>query len=149
MSLLLDPIIINTETEIPERKEGLDYFIDYLSMLEGWKTKAKNLHWSAPKKNIHEYLDGFHKLLSDFQDSLAEGVQGILGHIAPNKIKPIECDALDALMLLHEVKNKTLEFYQNLPTEVDFVGVKSECETFIHGIWTYKYLFELADIIRI
>ena len=28
-------------------------FIDFLNQIEGWKTKCKNLHWAAPKKNIH------------------------------------------------------------------------------------------------
>ena len=31
-------------------------FISFLNQLEGWKTKCKNLHWAAPKKNIHVYL---------------------------------------------------------------------------------------------
>ena len=30
-------------------------FIDFLNQIEGWKTKCKNLHWAAPKKNIHVY----------------------------------------------------------------------------------------------
>ena len=28
------------------------FFISFLNQLEGWKTKCKNLHWAAPKKNI-------------------------------------------------------------------------------------------------
>lgn len=52
-------------------------FIDFLNQIEGWKTKCKNLHWAAPKKNIHVYLDEFLEILSDYQDSLAEGYMGI------------------------------------------------------------------------
>ena len=58
-------------------------FIDFLNQIEGWKTKCKNLHWAAPKKNIHVYLDEFLEILSDYQDSLAEGYMGILGTILP------------------------------------------------------------------
>ena len=36
---------------------GSQFFINFLNQLEGWKTKCKNLHWAAPKKNIHVYLD--------------------------------------------------------------------------------------------
>ena len=50
-----------------------EFFISFLNRLEGWKTKCKNLHWAAPKKNIHVYLDEFLSILSDYQDSLAEG----------------------------------------------------------------------------
>lgn len=34
---------------------GSQFFINFLNQLEGWKTKCKNLHWAAPKKNIHVY----------------------------------------------------------------------------------------------
>ena len=58
---------------------GSQFFINFLNQLEGWKTKCKNLHWAAPKKNIHVYLDEFLNILSDYQDGLAEGYMGILG----------------------------------------------------------------------
>lgn len=58
---------------------GGQFFINFLNQLEGWKTKCKNLHWAAPKKNIHVYLDEFLSILSSYQDSLAEGYMGILG----------------------------------------------------------------------
>ena len=38
-------------------------FIDFLNKIEGQKTKCKNLHWAAPKKNIHVYLDEFLEFL--------------------------------------------------------------------------------------
>ena len=68
---------------------GSQFFINFLNQLEGWKTKCKNLHWAAPKKNIHVYLDEFLAVLSDYQDSLAEEYQGLLGHMQPNAIKGI------------------------------------------------------------
>ena len=124
------------------------FFISFLNRLEGWKTKCKNLHWAAPKRNIHVYLDEFLEILSDYQDSLAEEMQGILGHIAPNKIVGTESDTLNAMEFILEVKNLTLKFYSSIPDSVEYAGVRSECETFIHNIWKYKYLFELCDSTR-
>ena len=124
------------------------FFISFLNRLEGWKTKCKNLHWAAPKRNIHVYLDEFLEILSDYQDSLAEEMQGILGHIAPNKIVGTESDTLNAMEFILEVKNFTLKFYSSIPDSVEYAGVRSECETFIHNIWKYKYLFELCDSTR-
>lgn len=80
-------------TEIPsveplkQESDNLDktsFFVEFLNKLEGYKTKCKNLHWAAPKKNIHVYLDDFLSIVSDYQDSLAEDYQGILGHIRRN-----------------------------------------------------------------
>ena len=122
------------------------FFIDFLNQLEGWKTKCKNLHWAAPKKNIHVYLDEFLDILSDYQDGLAEGYMGILGKIQPNVIKGVPSDALNALDFISQVKTATISFYDNIPQESVYSGISSECETFIQNINKYDYLFHLCDI---
>lgn len=124
---------------------GSQFFINFLNQLEGWKTKCENLHWAAPKKNIHVYLDEFLDILSDYQDGLAEEYQGLLGHMQPNAIKGVESSSLNAIDFISEVKQGTLKFYSRIPEGIEFSGIKSECETFIHNILKYKYLFELCD----
>lgn len=131
--------------EEPKDLNGSQFFINFLNRLEGWKTKCKNLHWAAPKKNIHVYLDEFLEVLSNYQDSLAEEYQGILGHMQPNVIKGIPSDMLNAQDFIKEVRNGTIDFYEKIPSETIYAGVRSECETFIHDILKYKYLFELCD----
>ena len=64
----------------------------------------------------------------------------------PTAIKAIPSDTLNASDFIHEVKYKTLEFYKKLPQDVEYKGIVSECETFIHNINKYKYLFGLTDI---
>lgn len=125
---------------------GSQFFINFLNQLEGWKTKCKNLHWAAPKKNIHVYLDEFLDIMSDYQDGLAEEYQGLLGHMQPNAIRGTVSNALNAIDFIKEVKDRTIEFYNKIPNESSFAGIKSECETFIHNILKYKYLFELCDV---
>lgn len=146
--LLLDPIPAPGQSPKDVTPDTFSFFISFINRLEGWKTKCKNLHWAAPKRNIHVYLDEFLEILSDYQDSLAEEMQGILGHIAPNKIVGTESDTLNAMEFILEVKNLTLKFYSSIPDSVEYAGVRSECETFIHNIWKYKYLFELCDSTR-
>lgn len=123
-----------------------DFFISFLNRLEGWKTKCKNLHWAAPKKNIHVYLDEFLSILSDYQDSLAEGCMGILGKMQPNVIKGVPSDTLNAIDFINEVRGATVAFYDKIPQETVYKGITSECETFIQSINKYKYLFELCDV---
>ena len=125
---------------------GAQFFINFINKLEGFKTKCKNLHWSAPKKNIHVYLDEFLGILSDYQDSVAEDYQGILGHMQPNVIEGIKSQSLNAIDFINEVKIATETFYNNIPDDICYVGIKSETETFIHNIFKYKYLFELTDV---
>ena len=139
---LFTPMESSRSTEV----SGSQFFINFLNQLEGWKTKCKNLHWAAPKKNIHVYLDEFLGILSDYQDGLAEEYQGLLGHMQPNVIRGIVSNTLNAIDFIKEVKERTEEFYNKIPEGNSYAGIKSECETFIHNILKYKYLFELCDI---
>ena len=61
--------------------------------------------------------------------------------IAANKI-----DVLNAMDFINEVKAGTTKFYENIPEGTLYAGIRSECETFIHNILKYKYLFELCDL---
>lgn len=142
--LLLDPVSASSGTE--RTQDTTSIFISFLNKLEGWKTKCKNLHWAAPKKNIHVYLDEFLSVLSDYQDGLAEGYMGILGKMQPNVIKGVPSDALNAIDFLEEVKAETLDFYKSIPEDTIYKGITSECETFIQNINKYKYLFSLCDV---
>jgi len=138
---LMDEMFKSNPEESPSQ-----FFISFINLLEGWKTKCKNLHWAAPKKNIHVYLDEFLEVLSEYQDGLAEEYQGLLGHMQPNVIKGTPSDTLNAMDFILEVKTGTTKFYENIPEGVMYAGIRSECETFIHNILKYKYLFELCDL---
>lgn len=139
---LFTPMESSRSTEV----SGSQFFINFLNQLEGWKTKCKNLHWAAPKKNIHVYLDEFLVILSDYQDGLAEGYMGILGQMQPNVIKGTASNTLNAIDFIEEVKVGTLSFYDKIPQEIIYKGITSECETFIQNINKYRYLFGLCDV---
>ena len=141
-----DSLFTPMESSRSTKVSGSQFFINFLNQLEGWKTKCKNLHWAAPKKNIHIYLDEFLDILSNYQDGLAEEYQGLLGHMQPNVIKGTPCDCLNAIDFINEVKSNTYKYYDNIPEGTSYAGIKSECETFIHNILKYKYLFELCDV---
>ena len=145
-SVFIDSSILDDMFKTSPEENPSQFFINFINLLEGWKTKCKNLHWAAPKKNIHVYLDEFLEILSDYQDSLAEEYQGILGHMQPNTVKGTPSDVLNAMDFINEVKIGTAKFYENIPEGTIYAGIRSECETFIHNILKYKYLFELCDL---
>ena len=141
-----DSLFTPMESERSVEVTGTQLFINFINQLEGWKTKCKNLHWSAPKKNIHVYLDEFLAILSDYQDGLAEGYMGIQGKLQPNVLKGTQSDALNALDFIAEVKAGIIAFYDKIPTDTIYKGITSECETFIQNINKYTYLFNLCDV---
>lgn len=121
-------------------------FLDFINKLEGWKTKCKNLHWAAQKNNVHVRLDEFLEIISDYQDTVAEGIMGVLGvHLGPNDVSGNPGNATTAMQLVDEVKSSTLSFYSRIPNNPLYAGLKSECETFIQNVNKYDYLFSLCD----
>lgn len=121
-------------------------FLDYINKLEGWKTKCKNLHWAAPKNNVHVRLDEFLVVISDYQDTVAEGIMGVLGiHLGPNDVAGNPGNASNALQLVSEIKQETLDYYSRIPEDPLYSGLKSECETFIQNVNKFDYLFSLCE----
>ena len=128
---------------------GLKPFLDFICKLEGWKTKCKNLHWAAPKKNVHVYLDEFLEVISDYQDTVAEGIMGVLSvHLGPSDVKGDPGNAQNAQQFVDEVKAGTLSFYKQIPENPLYAGLKSECETFIQNVNKFDYLFSLCDGVK-
>lgn len=142
MDYFIKPVDIEIERSVPPS----DNVIEFLNKIEGWKTRCKNLHWSAPKKNVHEYLDEFYAELMMFQDELAEGYMGMEGKLQPNALKGTPCEVLNANDLLVEVKLGVTEFYESLPQEISYKGIASECESFIQTVHKYRYLIGLCDV---
>ena len=143
---LFSEVNINTSKEETTQISTEQFFINFINKLEGFKTKCKNLHWSAPKKNIHVYLDEFLGVLSDYEDSLAEDIMGVLGsRLSPTSINGTSCSSDNALDFISEVSTATIIFYKKISDNPNYVGIKSETETFIHNIKKYNYLFNLCD----
>lgn len=131
----------------PQSSSDTQIYINFLCQLEGWKTRCKNLHWAAPKKNIHVYLDEFLDVISGYQDALAEDIMGVLGsRLNPNAISGTDCSSDNALDFIKEVDQTVISFYKKISDNPNYAGIKSETETFIHNIKKYNYLFNLCDI---
>ena len=150
--LFIDPGLFDDIADLPKEKEEevttpsiASKLIDFINRIEGWKTKCKNLHWASHRKNIHTYLDDFLEVLANYQDGLAEEEMGIYGRMLPNAIIGISSISNTPKEFIREVRTATLNFYSGLPQDTIFSGIRSECETFIHNINKYVYLFSLTD----
>lgn len=118
--------------------------IEFLNILEGYKTRCKSLHWAAPNRGIHKYLDEFLEILQDYQDSLAEGYMGIGGQLSEDTLVGVVINAYDAQEFILRLRTDVASFYEQIPDVVWYKGIASECEAFIQNINKYKYLFSLC-----
>ena len=68
-------------------------------------------------------------------------------NISTSKPETVQISTAQFLInFINEVKIATETFYNNIPSDTCYVGIKSETETFIHNIFKYKYLFEISDV---
>nr|DAH00749.1 MAG TPA: hypothetical protein [Crassvirales sp.] len=150
METLLTTIYDEEETHSDD--SIFNFFLTYVNVLEGIKTQIKNVHWASlklpnsDKRGAHLYLDDFLEVVEDFQDLVAESAMGITGESFEfNTVKGVPFHASSTDELIKYIQNKTVEFYDAIPKETIYAGIKSETETFILNINQYVFRFKLTD----
>ena len=124
--------------------EDRHVFLSFLSVLNGFLCRGKNLHWAAKGKDIHEYLDDLHEIIGKFQDAIAEGYMGILEQMGPLDVQYVECNEEDPNRYIDQLLSETLTFYNRIPAGAEFKGISGETESFVQDVQKYKYLFGLC-----
>lgn len=128
------------------------FFSTFISLLEGAKTICKAQHWGAKdlpvddKRGTHIYLDDFLEIISDYQDTISESCQGILGtFLNQENIKgSFDKEINTPIELIDTLLPNVKYFYEKLPKDFIYIGIKSETETFVKDLIKYRYLFNLT-----
>lgn len=128
------------------------FILDYICYLEGSKTAIKSLHWYANSLSQHKLCDDIASSISDIQDTIAEIEQSISGNLPFNKLSGRKIQIKNLKTFLENLLSVSKTFYKKLDRKgVDYVGMKSECETFIGSLQKFIYLADFTlkeDFIR-
>lgn len=116
----------------------------YINQLEGFKTAIKNQHWSSKNMSMHKLFDDIADSVSDIQDTVSEECQGIHGRIEQNELSPISYTIEGEQKFLDDMLSASKEFYNSIQEGDEYIGVRSEMETFIGEISKFKYLMDLC-----
>ncbi len=128
--------------------------LDFLALLEGYALRFKEFHWGSNHKSMHESSEEVYDLVYKLEDSIAEDMMGFTdSKIVPGSINPImpnnetlsqeniEQDFIDTLNIL---QNDTFSFYKKIEHNVNFIGIRSEIESFLHEISQMIYLSKMV-----
>ena len=128
--------------------------LDFLALLEGYALRFKEFHWDSNRKSMHELSEKVYDLVYELEDSIAEDMMGFTdSKIVPGSINPImpnnetlsqeniEQDFIDTLNIL---RNDTFSFYKKIEHNVNFVGIRSEIENFLHELSQTIYLSKMV-----
>lgn len=115
--------------------------LSFINECEGWKVAIKNLHWSATNMSQHELCDDIADEISNFEDLVSEVEQSISGKIKLNGLTPKSYKITSLKSFVEDVISVSQSFLKELDGMGDkYVGVKSECETFIGTMQRKLYL---------
>lgn len=115
--------------------------LNYIEKCEGWKVGIKNLHWSANNMSQHELCDDIASDISDFEDLVSEVEQSISGKIKLNGFTPKSYKIDSLKTFVEDVISDSQAFLKELEKMGEkYIGIKSECETFIGTMQRKLYL---------
>ena len=115
--------------------------LNYIEECEAWKVGIKNLHWSADNMSQHELCDDIADEISNFEDLVSEVEQSISGKIKLNGFTPKSYKITSLKSFVEDVISATQSFLKELEGMGEkYVGIKSECETFIGTMQRKLYL---------
>ena len=115
--------------------------LNYIEEYEAWKVGIKNLHWSADNLSQHELCDDIADEISEFEDLVSEVEQSISGKIKLNGFTPKSYKITSLKSFVEDVISASQSFLKELEGMGEkYIGIKSECETFIGTMQRKLYL---------
>lgn len=130
------------ELEKSERKDK-SIFNTYLNLLEGAKTRLKNIHWGEEDNSKHVYLDDLSENVSEFEDKIAEAGQAGFGRFKDGEIQGDEVEESDPIAICQMIFDKTVEFRKELAGRDEYNGEVSWIDDFLATLKQSKYRLQL------
>lgn len=117
------------------------FVLTYICQLEGYKTAIKSLHWNAVNMSQHKLCDDIADDIAKFQDTVAEIEQGMNGKLPYNKLQGTAYKITNLKKFVKDVIETATIFLKKCEAKGDaYVGMKSECESFIGTMQKNQYL---------
>lgn len=118
--------------------------LQYINQLEGYKTAIKSLHWNASNMSEHNLWDDIAKAVADIQDNVSEMTQGIKGQFQLDALSPEKYQIKSKKQVLTDIINDTMTLLNALNDKEEYIGIKSELESFVGSMNKFKYLYNIT-----
>lgn len=115
--------------------------LKYINVCEGWKSAIKELHWDSSNMSQHELCDKIADLISEHQDKVSEVAQSISGKLPIGNLRPTSYKVSSLKKFVEDVLKESQRFLKEVEGMGDeYVGMKSDCESFISEMQRCLYL---------
>lgn len=139
--MALGDIPISLIKQTIDNKSGL---MSFINELEGYKTRFKNLHWSAQNDAIHVRIDELSSELASFQDEVAEVIQGVYGQFGPNVLSGTPVSQPNPIDALKDLQISVANFHKSIIDKPELIGLVASVESFMTVLNKYTYLFKIS-----
>lgn len=126
--------MVSFSEHTPERDEAMKRM---LNLIEGYKTRLKELHWAADTTARHELIDKISDELGKYEDSISEDYQAS-NDFPVGSLNPQLPESMNLIELIKEIKNEVVIMMQL--EDLELTGIKSESEAFYHKLRVFLYL---------
>lgn len=122
-----------------------DYFINLANILEGYKTRLKELHWSAPSHSIHLITDEFSSELDKFEDGIMENAIVSIDFIYPGDLNPKLPTVENFETLLEDLRGVLADIKRKAGDSIMWTGIINQVDDFFQTINKYIYLVRVCQ----
>lgn len=113
----------------------------FLSVLEGYHQRLKELHWSTTCKAEHLLTDEIDSAVLEYEDRMAEVAMGCLNmRFGINDLKTLIPDSKNLKSVLSELKNDIISLRDEMGDDNKYNGLNNIIDDFIEDVDKWQYL---------
>lgn len=121
-----------------------EFFTKLVCRFQGYHTRLKELHWSAPSFSIHELIDGFDGELCEFEDAIVENATPLFGFIHCGEISPVLPEDTDFENLLESIRGDLVGIKKEFGDNLMASGIINLVDDFFATVNKNIYLIQIA-----
>lgn len=121
-----------------------DFILGLENKFHGFRTRLKELHFSAPSMSLHKLIDEFCDEFDEFDDAIMENAQAICGFIKPGDLSPELPDAMEMEDLLIDLRGIITSVKRKYNDAVMWTGIINLIDDFYTTINKYIYLVKIT-----
>lgn len=120
------------------------FFVEIENRVQGYGTRLKELHWSAPSISIHKLIDDFCDEFASFNDTMIEYLIPLHGTIRPGELNPVLPVELEFESLLESIRGMLSQIKKQIGDSMMYSGISSLVDDFYITVNKNIYLTQIG-----
>ena len=120
------------------------FMVTVENKIQGFSTRIKELHFSAPSYSVHKIIDEFDGEFKKFEDDLMENSQALWGFIEPGELSPVLPESMDFESLLEDIRGLLVNIKKESNDNMMWTGIINLVDDFFTTVNKYIYLIKIV-----